>query len=388
MTQYVDFRRLQAGQWKQQTAILPDGAKAPAGYVDKDGRVGAIPYEFCLPLEFAELNLLPEVRTRALGLFGELRIPWHAGVDGGPSNHLLSSQVQCVNALTQMVDDPARIVEAFGGHLDIGRVEQIEPGRFLTFEFIGPTDFFVEARAGVRTRGAYCTSVDAAFLYQNRTGGRELALVEWKYTESYARRVDQQRDVERARRYQAALMAKDSPVDGSLLPFERFCDEPFYQLMRQQLLAHELEKVHALGADRVRVVHVSDASNVDYQASVHHPEHLALGGTVDDVWARLLRGRDGFVHVYSDLFWDPAITSQEYANRYSQRLIRDTGDLCVALNVTSEDQIEDTLEFDGDLDFLREGLELRVGTVGTLLAYPFTLAEVDELVADLMNGDS
>jgi len=53
---------------------------------------------------------------------------WHAGVGSGPSNHLLSSQVQCTNALGQMVTDPERIARAFG--LGVGEVLQIEPGRF------------------------------------------------------------------------------------------------------------------------------------------------------------------------------------------------------------------------------------------------------------------
>lgn len=316
MSDYVRMRRLQADRWKQRTTTLPQSAKAPAAYVDKDGRLSAAAYPFCLPPQFAVLNLLPEVREKALQLFADLAIPWHAGVGSGPSNHLLSSQVQCVNALTLMVDDPDRIVRVFGAILDIGAVDQIEPDRFLTFEFIGPTDFFDEAPGGVRVRGAFCTSVDAAFRYVTPTGRRELALVEWKYTERYGPRCDQRRDAERARRYLGPLLAPDSPVDGSLLPFERFLDEPFYQLTRQQLLAHELEKAHFLGADRVRVVHVLDGDNVDYQSSVHHPEHEDLGTTVKGVWGRLLRQPERFVSIDSSVFCDPAVTSSEYAARY------------------------------------------------------------------------
>jgi len=33
-------------------------------------------------------------------------------------------------------------------------VLEIEPGRYLTFEYIGPEDFFGEATNGVRVRGA------------------------------------------------------------------------------------------------------------------------------------------------------------------------------------------------------------------------------------------
>ena len=112
-----------------------------------------------LPAEFADYTLLPEVRPSALTLFAELGIAWHASVHGGPSNHRLSSQVQCVNALAQMMRDPSRLVRAFGDLLGTAEVLEIEPGRYLTFEYIGPEDFFNEASNGVRVRGAHCTSV-------------------------------------------------------------------------------------------------------------------------------------------------------------------------------------------------------------------------------------
>jgi hypothetical protein len=104
---YSQRQRVAAARWKRATPVLPAEAKLPAPYVPKDGAARGSKYPFCLPADFAALNLLPEVRDLALALFAELGIPWHAGVKGGPSNHLLSSQVQCVNALAQMVGDPS-----------------------------------------------------------------------------------------------------------------------------------------------------------------------------------------------------------------------------------------------------------------------------------------
>src|SRR4051794_3282459 len=124
---YIDTQKSLAAQWKSTTSTLPGPARAAAPYIRKDGTVSAVLYPFCLPPEYAVLTLLPEVRDRALSLFAELGIPWHAGISGGPSNHLLSSQVQCANALTQMVDDPHRLVAAFGRVLEIGEVLEIEP---------------------------------------------------------------------------------------------------------------------------------------------------------------------------------------------------------------------------------------------------------------------
>jgi hypothetical protein len=87
------------------------------------------------------------------GPLADLGIPWHADVDGDPSNHLLSSRVQWVNALAAMVLDPDRAGAAFGAPLGVKEVRPTEPDRFLTFEYIGPNDFLGEARGGVRVRG-------------------------------------------------------------------------------------------------------------------------------------------------------------------------------------------------------------------------------------------
>ena len=303
--------------WKQRTAVLPDEARIP-GYYGAHRRA----YPFCLPKHFASHNLLPEVRDGAIALFHELDIPWHDSVAGGPSNHLRDSQVQCVNALFAMVSDPERTRRAFGGAVDIAEVLPIEDGRFLTFEYIGPTDYFGEGVHGGkdlgRRRGTHCTSVDAAFLYKTSVGATELALVEWKFTESYldVKERTPSSDAIRLGRYSADLRASDSPIGLGVLPIGLLLDEPFYQLTRQQLLAKRLEADRVLGADVVRVLHVHSPENLAYQASLARAEHHALGDTVDEVWAELLRTPDRFVHVNPAAFIDPAVTSTEYVDRY------------------------------------------------------------------------
>lgn len=315
---YATEQNKLAVAWKQRSLMLPDDARLPGVY-EKHQRA----YAVCLPMEYASHNLLPEVRDGAIELFTELDIPWHDSVSGGPSNHLRDSQVQCVNALFQMVSDPERIKRAFGTVVDIAEVLQIEDGRFLTFEYIGPTDYFGEGiRHGKevgRRRGTNCTSVDAAFLYETSTGTTELALVEWKFTESYLSALDRNSDSDaiRIERYKADLDAADGPVRNDVLPIELLLDEPFYQLMRQQLLANRLEQAGAHGADVVRVVHVLAPQNTGYQDSLVRAEHRAAGDSVDEVWAKLLRTPDRFHHLDPAVFLDPAVTSAEYIDRYS-----------------------------------------------------------------------
>jgi hypothetical protein len=387
---FAEQETTRAIAWKAHTTTLPEAARLPAPYVGKGGVPKGPAREVCLPLQHAQLTLLPEVREPALRLFAELDIPWHASVDSGPSNHLLSSQVQCVNALGQMVTDPARIVRAFGELLGIDEVLQIEPGRYLTFEYIGPTDFFGEAPGGQRIRGAHCTSVDAAFLHRDRHGLVELVLVEWKYTERYrARRPDPAKDAVRRRRYGAALDDPDGPVRADLLDFEDLLDEPLYQLVRQQLLAHELEKAGAEGASRVRVLHVLASENREYQQSLPGAAHRALGCTVSEVWQRLLRRPDRFTSVDPQTFLDPAVTSREYALRYAPDVIWDKDGLLAAFDLEAADDLEDRLyaEFDLDSDvFVRDhGVEIAdpVADGAWSLEWPFRAADLRQLAADV-----
>lgn len=317
MNDFVAAERSRAIAWKNSTRTLPVEARSPAPYIGKNGSPGKWAFDFCLPPEHAELSLLPQVREAVLALFAELEIPWHAGVGGGPGNHLLSSQVQCVNALGQMVADPDRITRAFGLLLATAEVRQIEPGRWLTFEYIGEDDLLHEAVGGKRIRGAHCTSVDAAFLHRTHEGLTELVLIEWKYTEHYApRSASSKKDAVRFKRYGPLLAAADSPITIGQLPFEELLQEPLYQLVRQQLLAQELEKAKAHGADRVRVVHVLPAGNTAYHASLHGTLAPLLGTTIKEVWRRLLRQPDRFVAMDSAVFLNPEITSSDYVERY------------------------------------------------------------------------
>ena len=66
--------------WKQRTPTLAGIDPAPAPY---SKRPDGPKYEFCLPLEHAARNLLPEARDLALDRFRRLGIRWHDGSTRG-----------------------------------------------------------------------------------------------------------------------------------------------------------------------------------------------------------------------------------------------------------------------------------------------------------------
>lgn len=284
---------------------LPDGARADADYFTGRGVIEG-PFSFCVPPAFNEYNLLPSAR-HALELFDELGIPWHAGVAGGPSNHLLDSQVQCVNALAPLVTDPVAVAAIFGGTLDIAEVLEIEDGRCLTFEWIGDRDYLGERDGLTRTRGSRTTSADAAIRYRTPMGAVEIALIEWKYTEDYTGKA-LSGGVEglelRMARYRPLWDDPDCPIAAGSIVYGELFREPLYQLLRLQLLADQMERSHERAADRVRLVVAASSRNRALASDLRR-------------WPQLLRNADRFGVYDTEQLLASSVTSAEFRHRYS-----------------------------------------------------------------------
>ncbi|KPJ61816.1 MAG: hypothetical protein AMS15_05720 [Planctomycetes bacterium DG_23] len=261
---------------------------------------------FCLPDSQAEVNLFQEIRQAAIDYFTRHEIKWHHGENRMPSNHLCDSQVSCVNFLFPFADKHDALVELFRPIFPtIQRVLPMEEeGMYLSFEWIGKANYLNEKvrHGGKRTRGANFTSADAALLFERKDGICQIALIEWKYTEQYrgtSLKVSR-RGTDRTRIYAPLYEREDCPLNKALLPcFNALFYEPFYQLMRQQLLAHEMECARELGADIVSVLHIAPASNHDFQ-KVTSPALGPLAASVTEVWKRLVHSKDRFASVTTE----------------------------------------------------------------------------------------
>ncbi|MGQ0823774.1 MAG: PGN_0703 family putative restriction endonuclease [Actinomycetota bacterium] len=324
---FVHEARTTAVKWKE-AASLPVGAKASAPYGRRPDRA----YPFCLPVEHAYCNLLDEARG-ALESFRVDGIAWHDGVDGGPSNHLLDSQVQCVNALAPFVRSGSALRALFGSVLDIAEVLPFradEPvGDLVAFEWIGAVDYLGERSTGKGRRGANTTSADAALRYRTTSGSVEVALVEWKYTERYqGHELSGGEESMRVRheRYRAFYVDPAGPVRDSVLPYEDLFVEPFYQLFRLTVLADQMERAHEQGAERVRLLYVAPGRNADLWTSLNRASHHDLAiQLVDDsdprpvetIWSAICTRPDRFVYLDSATFVTAgAPTSDEFCSRY------------------------------------------------------------------------
>ncbi len=305
-------------EWKRTTDSIPDIARVDAPYI-RDGKPQGS-YAVCLPPEQATFNLLPDIRTSVLELFSAEHIHWHAAIDAGPTNHLLSSQVQCVNALAPGILDAEFVHAAFASVLPIEEVLEVEPGRFLTFEYIGAHDYLHERVGMTRNRGTMTTSADAAIKYRSNEGDIELALIEWKYTEDYRGvSLTRPRGVSREDRYRFLWDDPNNPLRRDVIPYEDMFVEPFYQLMRQQLLAWSIERDVTSQFDVARVVHICPKQNVGVHGALNRDAHRAAGDDVLAIWAEVCAKFDRFISLDNDHFLQPGLRTEDYATRYLVR---------------------------------------------------------------------
>jgi hypothetical protein len=237
------------------------------------------PREFVL--KDAVLNLFPPIREAALAYFKDNQIPWWKGETGLPTGHLLSSQIACLNHLFSFRDRQEIATEVLRGiEPSIKTALRIDDG-FVAFEFIGKKQYLMERGF---TRGANCTSIDAAMLGETKDNKRILFLIEWKYTESYQR--ESKYIPRRAQVYDHLIEAPDSPFVPEVKP-EALYYEPFYQMMRQTLLAHQFELHKELDCNQCLHIHVIPDANKELKTTITSPD--LHGKTIHEAWTPLLR---------------------------------------------------------------------------------------------------
>ena len=234
-----------------------------------------------LALGREEDNLYPDIRGTggAVDFFRQRNIKWwksaRSGDDtrvDGPTRNMASSQVACVNFLLPLaavpgalaaalraVDDDVRAVVAIPHE---GRVSSVE------FEWLG----LPRSLEGGTTRGAQNTSLDAFLIAETVSGRKRAYLLEWKYVEQYLRtrpefKGEGKSGDTRRRRYAAPYHASFSSFNPGTAPdMDDFLYEPFYQIMRQRLLADRMVQQNELEVDEAKVVVVVPEDNRAYRA--------------------------------------------------------------------------------------------------------------------------
>ena len=288
------------------------------------GNYRGIARSFCLADGHSAENLYERIREDAIQYFQDRRITWHDGLDNRrlPSNHLCCSQSCCINFLYPMTTNE-KLVSAVLGRIypDLAeplRFDKDQPLQnglypYMAFEWIGVDDYLGETRrkGRERTRGANFTSADFAFRFKRKDGRIQIVLGEWKYTEEY-RSFDKGIEARKQNYFQAFHR------NGGVI---RRCDEnlynalffePFYQLMRLQLLAQEAEYHKEMEADIVTVLHVCPQANTEFRDRVTSPylARIFPKEGVLEIWKELV-SHDKFMSISMEDLLD-TITHQAH----------------------------------------------------------------------------
>ncbi len=301
------------------------------------GTYNKIERPFCLPDDLSAHNLHESIRKGAIDYFHLRRIPWHGGrsckdprsgilmKSGNPSNHTCCSQCQCVNTLFPFRRDPAalrKLLCKIG--FDVKECLPIlndhgEHNAFVGFEWIGAHNYLMEyqggrpARCYERSRGANFTSADFIFRSRRTDGKIHVILGEWKYTEEYKNTKSKALGSSGATRLSIykPLIKNSGLRFGKHILLEDLFFEPFYQMMRLQLLAAALEKpipgekAGEMEADIVSVLHVSPAANNGLRKTITSRSLQNLGGDIYEVWNQIAP-EQRFHHIDSEGLIDSA----------------------------------------------------------------------------------
>ncbi|MBN2073614.1 MAG: hypothetical protein JW770_06695 [Actinobacteria bacterium] len=242
------------------------------------------------------LNLWEGIREDVLLYFKKNKIPWWLGEEEGPTGHLLSSQIACVNHLYYLRQRKDLATAVLSG-VDSRIVEAllVDDG-YVEFEFIGCKDYLGEKSW---ERGANCTSIDAAMIGRYGKGKRKIFLIEWKYTEYYHR---EDKYIEpRAEIYDPMIKDGSSPFKNTDVRAYYF--EPFYQMMRQTLLAWKLtENMDHYCSDYCHI-HVIPNENEELLNNI--TSEKLKGDNISDAWSKVLKDPGKYKHISPEELLEP-----------------------------------------------------------------------------------
>ncbi len=236
-------------------------------------------------------NLWGNIREDIIAYFDANNIVWWPG-SHEPTGHMLSSQVSCVNHLFFLRNDKEAALRILK-NIDANFTEVCADfeGGYIGFEVVSNNSYLGEVPVGRRqTRGAHCTSVDAMMTGILNSGKKIQILFEWKYTEFYGNKcfADGSSGETRKANYNHLIVDKDSPINCTV-NLDNLYYEPFYQIMRQTLLAWQMvrNKNAELNADDWLHLDVIPENNLKLRYQVQAPDLLQTG--IEDAWKAQLK---------------------------------------------------------------------------------------------------
>lgn len=260
-------------------------------------------YEHILPARQWTQNLWSGIRQTAVGYFKRKKIKWH-----NEKGNLLSSQILCVNIFFPLKNHTS-LLDGFLREFYPLLAEVTD----IDFEYIGKENYFNEPGG----RGYNRTSTDVSIEWEDTTGKSNLLLIEFKFTEpnfgecSKSGNPDQQRcnhaeliisspktqcyRSEKQRTYWDTILSPQGPFIVEMLRKTQYCPfrYDFYQLMRNQLLAHHITEDKDSGVHFAEFAVCYDDRNKNI-LNLSHP----IDGDSNPLtsWESFLKDKNTFKH--------------------------------------------------------------------------------------------
>jgi hypothetical protein len=297
------------------------------------GQFNSANYSYVLKDEYRKDNLYPPIAENAIEYFKENRIVWWRGKDWLPTNHTLSSQISCINHLFWIrnnVDAATDVLKQLDK--DFVAIPFPETKTYVEFELNGCDKDHRHSCLGEKgsARGANTTSIDAAMLAK-KEDKIILIFLEWKYVEHYSRTIkaiktETQYEI-RKNTYKKYLLEDDCPIildkteidiNTPDLDFDKeyvkFSIEPFYQLMRQTLLAWKLSSGKRYGADDFLHVDIIPFANTKLLKCNTSPAIVNGYADICSAWRCQLKSPEKYIHI------DPSQLIGNSAQEYNPSL--------------------------------------------------------------------
>lgn len=260
-------------------------------------------YDHILPEEVWEINLWDGIREAAQLYFQTKKIAWHKD-----KHNMLSSQIMCLNIFFPLKQHLDVLKTWLSSEFsDVGNVVDLD------FEYIGPNNknYFNEEGG----RGQNRTSSDISIVWLDKANRKNMLLLEFKFNESSFGKCGQDKNpnpkrclfsrkiiaspktqcyrAQVKRTYWDIILSDKSPFKKEYLTATSYCPfrYDFYQLMRNQLLAHCIKSDSQAGFHKVEFGVIYHADNNEL-LRMSHP----FDGKRDPLkaWPSLLRNPDSF----------------------------------------------------------------------------------------------
>lgn len=191
-------------------------------------------------------NFFKQIKINVVKYFDINNIEWwnYIKKSGEPTNHMVSSQIQCLNflfAFRQDKESTLKLAQLFDPEIDniLPSIGDKDSG-YITFEFIYENAKLLGEKNKKAKRGAYCTSIDV-FIIAIRNGEKLLIPIEWKFTETYLVFENKAFGGEN-NKYSELIKNSVQLKTFNDLAHSCYYYEPFYELMRQTLLVEQMVK--------------------------------------------------------------------------------------------------------------------------------------------------